>query len=1275
MLGSRFAALAAAAVSIIGTGALAQRSTPLQLLPPTGAANDRFGFAVAVDGDTMIVGASQDDVGANADQGSAHVYRWTGSGWVFETTLTAGDGAAGDFFGIGVTLLGDTALVGARNDDVGANADQGSVYVFTRSGTVWTQQAKLTASDGAAGDYFGFSVAFSGETAIIGAHWDDIASSTNQGSVYVFTRSGTTWSEQAKLIVADGVPNDNFGYSVAVFGETAVVGAYTDDVGANTDQGSAYVFTRSGTTWTQQAKLTAFDGAALDNFGVSISISGESVLVGVWNDDIGANSNQGSAYVFTRNGTTWTQQAKLTAADGAAFDVFGWSLVLSGDTVLIGSRDDDVGTNADQGSAYVFTRSGTTWTEQARLTAPDGAPGDFFGFSLALSSDTAVVGAYFDSVGAIANQGSAWVFSRVGTRWIGPDLKLLASDGAASDRLGFSVSLSGDTAVVGAHTDDVGANTDQGSAYIFTRSGTTWTQQTKLTASDGAATDRFGISVSLSGDTAVVGAYFDDVGANTDQGSVYVFTRSGTTWTQQAKLTASDGAANDQFGNQVALSGDTAVVGAYRDDAGANTDQGSAYIFTRSGTTWTQQAKLTAFDGAAGDLFGYSVATFGETAVVGAYTDDVGAIPDQGSAYVFTRSGTTWTQQAQLTASDGASFDNFGIAISISGETVLVGVWNDDIGANSNQGSTYVFTRSGTIWTQQAELTAADGAASDFFGFSVALSGDTAIVAARDDDVGTSADQGSVYVFTRNGTIWTQQAKFTAADGAAGDQFGLSVALSGDTAVVGAHNDDVGANTDQGSAWIYDVPADDFSLAHNDVIDWSYPTLAAALLPATTGQQITATEAAWRSVSSLNTFGRSLGFFGSGDIRTPSNSVLDLSGSSALAADIGSNIEIFGQLRSAGFVNLTADAFTLGSRATLTARTNSSLTINAPAALLQGQTRLEQGATVTFSGVASAFGPTTCGLESSLAAGGTFTNFDTFALSAGTLSLPLFDNRSALNIFGSSAVFGSFTNNIGAATTIRSGTLFVFGSLTNNGSIVGIVCSGCLETGAAATPGLDVGGALAIGPDANLILPFADAVVRVGGHYDCAINSNNRYDMLQATLRLEGIGTEQLLEAMSTDIGPSPTGLDRTLAGHYPVGTLEIGPAPSTVRLVDARDNDGLGQSACEAIYVQELRIGAGSRLANTGCVKIYYSTLVNSGTVDVPGNLVALAAACPGDFNNDNFVDDADFVIFANSYNLLDCADPAMPAGCPADLNGDTFVDDADFVIFADAYNALLCP
>ena len=269
--------------------------------------------------------------------------------------------------------------------------------------------------------------------------------------------------------------------------------------------------------------------------------------------------------------------------------------------------------------------------------------------------------------------------------------KVIASDGAAGDFFGISVALSGDTALVGADLDDVSANSYQGSAYVFTRSGTTWTQQGKLTASDGAAGDLFGISVALSGDTALVGAYGDDVGANGDQGSAYVFTRSGTTWSLQQKLTASDGAAYDRFGNSVALSGDTALVGADWHNVGANPDQGSAYVFTRSGTTWSEQAHLTASDGAAYYFFGISVALSGDTALVGAYGDNVGANDNQGSAYVFTRSGTTWSLQQKLTASDGAAYDYFGNSVALSGDTALVGAVSDDVGANDSQGSAYFY--------------------------------------------------------------------------------------------------------------------------------------------------------------------------------------------------------------------------------------------------------------------------------------------------------------------------------------------------------------------------------------------------------------------------------------------------------------------------------------------------------------------------------------------------------------------------------------------------------
>jgi len=384
--------------------------------------------------------------------------------------------------------------------------------------------------------------------------------------------------------------------------------------------------------------------------------------------------------------------------------------------------------------------------QQAQLTASDGGGGDCFGRSVAISGDTAVVGAYFDDVGANADQGSAYIFARNGTSWV-QQQKLTAADGAALDMFGVTVALSDDTAVVGAYNDDVGANTNQGSAYVFVRSGTTWSQQQQLTAADGAADDRFGWSVAIAGDTAVVGAPYDDVGAKADQGSAYIFVRGGTARSQQQQLTAADGAASDQFGWSVAISGETTVVGAYGDDQGTNTDQGSAYVFVRSGTSWSEQQKLSAADGGADDLFGWSVAIAGETAVVGAVCDDVGANADQGSAYVFVRSGTSWSQQQKLTAADGAAYDEFGESVAISGETTVVGADWDTVGANAYQGSAYVFARSGTTWSQQRKLTAADGAAEDDFGISVAIAGESAVVGARYDDVGANTNQGSAYVF------------------------------------------------------------------------------------------------------------------------------------------------------------------------------------------------------------------------------------------------------------------------------------------------------------------------------------------------------------------------------------------------------------------------------------------------------------------------------------------------------------------------------------------------
>ena len=385
--------------------------------------------------------------------------------------------------------------------------------------------------------------------------------------------------------------------------------------------------------------------------------------------------------------------------------------------------------------------------------------------------------------------------------------KIQASDRQASDKFGYSVSISGDgnTAIAGAYNEDTGA-TDAGSAYIFTRSGTTWTQQAKIQASDKQAYDQFGWSVSISsnGNTAIVGAYTEDTGGSS-AGAAYIFTRSGTTWTQQAKIQASDKATNDLFGYSVSISGDgnTAIAGALFEEYG-----GSAYIFTRSGTTWTQQAKIQASDRQASDFFGSSVSmsSNGNTAIVGAMFEDTGG-SSAGAAYIFTRSGTTWTQQVKIQASDKQASDNFGVSVAISddGNTAIVGAYTEDTGG-TNAGAAYIFTRSGTTWTQQAKIQASDKQASDFFGHSVAISsnGNTALVGAYNDHTGSDRT-GSAYIFTRSGTTWTQQARIQASDKQASDNFGWSVAISddGNTTIAGAYNEDTGG-TDTGAAYIFE---------------------------------------------------------------------------------------------------------------------------------------------------------------------------------------------------------------------------------------------------------------------------------------------------------------------------------------------------------------------------------------------------------------------------------------------------------------------------------------
>lgn len=387
------------------------------------------------------------------------------------------------------------------------------------------------------------------------------------------------WSEIAKLLPNDGQPADYFGASVALSGETALVGASRNNVYGYLS-GAAYVFERSGETWVEAEKLVPGDGAQYDRFGAAVALSGDTALVGAW-DHEHENDGEGAAYVFTRSGGVWTEQAELTASDGAAHDFFGVSVALSGDTALVGSISDDNGFAS--GSVYVFVRAGDAWTEQAKILPSDGAASQEFGRSVAISGNTALLSARGD--GELGDDaGAAYIFVRSGSGWE-EEAKLTASDGAGGAEFGQSVALSAgtqetiDTALVGAH--GLNANDDaMGSAYVFVRAGGVWSEQAKLLPASKDENDRFGYRVALSGDTALVGAYLDSengVGA----GAAFVFVRSGGSWTERAKLTASDASYGDHFGSHLGMSGNRVLIAASEDDDNGY-QSGSAYVFQGS---------------------------------------------------------------------------------------------------------------------------------------------------------------------------------------------------------------------------------------------------------------------------------------------------------------------------------------------------------------------------------------------------------------------------------------------------------------------------------------------------------------------------------------------------------------------------------------------------------------------------------------------------------------------------------------------------------------------
>ena len=517
-----------------------------------------------------------------------------------------------------------------------------------------TQKEYIKSSNSVAADNFGWAVALDGDTLAVSALGEDSVSGnegdnggSNVGAVYVFVRSGGTWVQQAYIKPSNPDNGDQFGASLALSGDTLVVGApgEASGNGNQTDNGAAfsgaaYVFFRLNGVWSQQAYIKPSNPDNGDQFGASLALSGDTLVVGAPGE---ASSNgdeadngaafSGAAYVFFRSNGVWSQQAYLKASNIGAGDLFGISVAIDGDTLAVGAQREDSSTTtingtpdefgADSGAAYVFLRSGSNWTQEAYVKPFNTGISDFFGSSVALSGDTLAVGAILEDSNATGvnnfmgtdtsnASGAAYVFTRSGANW-SQEAYVKASNTDVQDEFGFSVALSGDMLAVGARLEDSGATgingnessnglLNSGAGYVFTRSGMIWSQQAYIKASNTGQGDGFGVSIALDGDLLAVGAPAEaseatGVGGNqTDNtapnsGAAYLFQRSGGAWSQRSYIKASNTDISDQFGGAVALSGTTAVVGAVGEDSfdtgvgagqgnfGPNHDSGAAYVF------------------------------------------------------------------------------------------------------------------------------------------------------------------------------------------------------------------------------------------------------------------------------------------------------------------------------------------------------------------------------------------------------------------------------------------------------------------------------------------------------------------------------------------------------------------------------------------------------------------------------------------------------------------------------------------------------------------------
>lgn len=724
--------------------------------------------------------------------------------------LATGDGAIADQFGRGLAVDGTTLAVGARqlvvpSPQAAEGVQSGAVFVYQDTGGVLVSVQRVLSPAPAEGDLFGEALAVSSELLAVGAPGADGPGATDRGSLHVFRRSGGAFVHEVELLPPQATADQRFGSAVAILDATTiVVGMPGDSVAGTTASGRVLVFRRLAASWTAVATLQSPDAAAGDDFGAALAVQGDRLLVGAPRvDAVGGIIDAGAVEVFdTTAGFAWL--GRLAEAQPAANARFGSALWLDAAHAIVGASGNLSG---NRGFARVFTRSGGVFAPAERLEGGDGVAADGFGFALARSGDTLLVGA----PGRFFGDGGAHVFVRTGGTFVERALLQDRSVPEGGGVTGVAVALIGGRALLGADQAIVLPNRAQGAVRIWSGADATWTAQQRLDRGDGVAGEFFGTALSVDATRLAVGAFLDDTEfGGDDAGTVSVFARGDAGWARTQRLVAQDGQPEDWFGRSVALAGDWLVVGAPRDITSGVFDTGSAYVFRRLGGNWVQQRKLVPADVQADDAFGLSIAFDGRRLLIAAPGHDSEAA-DRGAAYAWTLLPDGVLRfDGKLVPVAVPAEGLAGIAMALRGDTLLMGAPQATVQGRAGRGMLARFDWNGSAWVEGAPVIAADGATGDLFGVALAFSPDGAFLAvgaqgARIDAMNPNA--GKAYVYRFDGAF-AEQAQLLPAVREADARFGTAVAFDAGRLAVGASGEDTGGIANRGRVHLWRREAD-----------------------------------------------------------------------------------------------------------------------------------------------------------------------------------------------------------------------------------------------------------------------------------------------------------------------------------------------------------------------------------------------------------------------------------------------------------------------------------